>query len=143
VIMNLASSPSSRPSDRQRGVSLSVFACGAIVVLLIVAGLVVDGAAQVSAHVRAEGAAAAVARYAMDAAAPYLIDGQDGAAPALTAARSAARSYSGLQFDIFVDAGGALHVTTRTTVATTFLQLIGIRELTATGDAVAQLYPPQ
>ena len=41
-----------------RGVSLSVFACGIITAFLILAGLIVDGAAQLSAQQRAENAAA-------------------------------------------------------------------------------------
>ena len=121
---------------------MSVFACGAILALLIMAGLLVDGAAQMLAKQRAEDAAAQVARYAMDAAAPYLVDGQDGAAPALAAARSAAGRYSGISFEFAMDADGGLRVTTHTSVQTVFLGLIGIHQLSASGSATAIVYQP-
>ncbi|MCL2783003.1 MAG: hypothetical protein FWD80_03395 [Propionibacteriaceae bacterium] len=126
----------------QRGVSMSVFACGAIMTLLIVAGLLVDGAAQVSAHERVGAAAAQVARFAMDASAPYLVDGQDGRTTALTAARTAAANYTDITFGIEMDETGALRISTKTTVRTIFLQLIGINSLTASGRATAVIYQP-
>jgi len=129
--------------SRQRGVSLTVFACGAIMALLIVAGLAVDGGAQMSAHVRAQAAAAEVARYAVDAAAPYAVDGQDGSGVALAAAGSAATRFVDLEFGFAIDADGTLKVSTSTGVDTTFLQLIGIRKLTAKGQSTVQLHPPR
>jgi len=110
--------------------------------LLIVAGLMVDGAAQVSARERADSSAAQVARFAMDAAAPYLVDGLDGRTVALTAARTAAGGYADLTFDISIDQAGSLHVGTKTTVRTVFLQLIGIKNLAASGQATAVVYRP-
>jgi len=121
----------------QRGVSLSVFACGAIVALLIMAGLLTDGGAQLAAHQRADDAAASIARYAMDAAAPYMVDGQDPTAAALTAAQAASASYGDMTFEFMMDPSGGLHVTAHTQVSTMFLQLIGIPQLTAIGQAVA------
>jgi len=109
--------------------------------LLIVAGLVVDGTAQMAAHERAQGAAAQIARFATDAAAPYLVDGSDGRAEALAAARSATGNYPDMTFEIALNPDGSLRVRSSTTVNTVFLQLIGIRSLGATGQATAVIYP--
>ena len=123
--------------------SVSVFACGAILALLIMAGLLVDGAAQMLAKQRAEDAAAQVARFAMDAAAPYLVDGQDGSGPALAAARSASGHYDNITFQFTIESDGALRVTTHTSVPAMFLCLIGIGQLGASGDATAIVYQPK
>jgi len=120
---------------------MSVFACGAIMALLILAGLLVDGTAQMSARQRAVDATSEVARYATDAAAPYLVDGQDGTAPAMAAARTASASYPDLVFTITMGGGGVLHIEATTTVKTTFLQLIGVSRLRATGRAEAVIHP--
>ena len=119
-----------------------MFACGAILALLIMTGLLVDGAAQLLARQRAEAGAAQVARFAMDAAAPYMVDGQDPTSAALAAAAKAATRYSGLSFEFRLDADGALHVDTVTAVETQFLCLIGIKTLPASGHAVAIVFQP-
>jgi len=121
----------------QRGVSMSVFACGAILALLIVAGLVVDGTAQMMARERAHGVAAQVARFAVDASAPYQVDGGDGRNIALTAAQTAAAKYPDLAFNITIDGAGTLHVVATTSVNTVFLGLIGVSSLPAKGEASA------
>jgi len=126
----------------QRGLSLSVFACGAILALLIMAGLVIDGSAQLLARQRAEDAAAQVARLAMDAAVPYMVDGRDGSGAALAAAGQAARRYDNMTFSFNVDSLGSLHVGTSTTVPTLFLCLVGVAHLQATGQAVATVFAP-
>ena len=119
---------------------MSVFACGAIMALLILAGLLVDGAAQMSAHQRAVDATAQVARFATDAAAPYLVDGQDGTGPALAAAQTAAAKFPDFAFVISMTDTGVLHVEATATVDTTFLQLIGVSSLHATGTSEAILH---
>ena len=106
------------------------------------AGLVVDGAAQLQARQHAQDAASQVARYAMDAAAPYLVDGRSGSSAALKAAGQAAKGYGGIAFVFSVDAAGALHVNASTTVPTIFLRLIGIQQLKATGQAIATVVQP-
>jgi len=121
---------------------MSVLACGFIVALLAVAGLLVDGGAQLQAHQRASDTAAQVARYAMDAAMPYLVDGRDGRTPALVAAKTASAKHSDMTFSIDYDESGALHISASTSVRTMFLQLIGIDELKATGEAVAVVHKP-
>ncbi|MCL2489789.1 MAG: pilus assembly protein TadG-related protein [Propionibacteriaceae bacterium] len=126
----------------ERGVSMSVFACGAIMALLILAGLVVDGTAQLMARERAQGAAAQIARWATDASVPYQVDGSDGRNVALTAARTAAANYPDLNFDITMDQAGVLHITGTKQVNTVFLQLIGVSSLPATGMASAVVIRP-
>jgi len=126
----------------ERGVSMSVFACGAIMALLIVSGLVVDGTAQLMARERAHGAAAQIARHATDAAVPYQVDGSDGRNVALTAAQTAAASYPDLRFDISLDQAGVLHITATTQVNTLFLRLIGVSSLPVTGTASAIIVRP-
>lgn len=121
---------------------MSVLACGAIVALLVMAGLAVDGAAQMAAQQRAAGAANQVARFAMDAAAPYLVDGEDGRAAAIAAAQSAADGFSGLRFEFALDESGRLQVRASTTIDTVFLPLIGINQLNATGQASAIVFRP-
>jgi len=121
---------------------MSVMTCGLIMALLIVAGLLVDGGAQLQAHQRASDAAAQVARYAMDAAVPYLVDGRDGRLPALTAAKAAADRHTDMTFTINYDARGALYISANTSVRTMFLQLIGIDTLKATGEAMSVIYQP-
>ena len=116
---------------------MTVFACGAIIALLILAGLVVDGTAQMVARERAHGAAAQVARFALDASVPYQVDGEDGRTVALEAARTAAAKYPDLTFDISMDSAGTLHVVATTRVNTVFLGLIGISSLPAQGQASA------
>jgi len=116
---------------------MSVFACGAILALLIVAGLVVDGTAQMMARERAHGAAAQVARFAVDASAPVQVDGGDGRDVALAAAHTAAANYPGLTFDITMDDAGTLHIVVTTRVNTVFLGLIGVSSLPARGEASA------
>ena len=124
----------------QRGASMSVFACGAVMALLILAGLLVDGAAQMSARQRAVDATAQVARFATDAAAPYLVDGQDGTGPALAAAQAAAARYSDLTFTITMKGADVISIEATTTVETTFLQLIGVPTLRASGTSEAILH---
>ena len=126
----------------QRGVSMSVFACGAILVLLIMAGLLVDGAAQLMARQRVEDSAAQVARFAMDAAAPYMVDGQNAGPAALAAASKAAKRHTDLSFEFMFDATGALHVSATKTVPTQFLCLIGIKSLQVRGQAIAIVFQP-
>jgi len=118
---------------------MSVLACGGIIALLLVAGLAVDGTAQIAAQQRANDVAAQVGRWAMDAAAPYLVDGQDGRTVALTAARQAASRYPDLEFQVWLDLGGSLHIETRTVIKTTFLQLMGLQQLSACGKAVVEI----
>ena len=116
---------------------MSVFACGAVLALLMVAGLAVDGTAQMMARERAHAAAAQVARFAVDASAPYQIDGGDGRNVALTAAHTAAAEYTDLTFDITMDGAGTLHIVAKTSINTVFLGLVGVSSLKAQGQASA------
>ena len=67
-----------RPAEVERGLSVSVLVCLLVPVLLLCAGLAVDGAGQAAANRRAEAVAAQAARAGMDAAAPLSLAGRDG-----------------------------------------------------------------
>ena len=123
----------------ERGQSLSVFVTVVVVALLLVAGLVVDGGAQVDASRRAEGAAALAARAAADSTATARLAGQEvDRLTAVAAARQVLDAHPGIEGDVVVQ-GEQVQVTTRATTRTVLLNLIGIRELRATGSATAEL----
>ena len=123
----------------ERGQSLSVFVTVVVVALLLVAGLVVDGGAQVDASRRAEGAAALAARAAADSTATARLAGQEvDGLTAVAAARQVLDAHPGIEGDVVVQ-GEQVQVTTRATTRTVLLNLIGIRELRATGSATAEL----
>ncbi len=122
-----------------RGVSLSAFVAVAVLALILVAGLVVDGGQQAAAHRRAESVAARAARAATDASAPYRLLGADGSVQALAAARNVLAGAEGIDGRADVLAGGRLEVTTSVRFSTVFLSVIGIDSLEASGEAVAEL----
>jgi len=123
----------------ERGQSLSVFVTVVVVALLLVAGLVVDGGAQVDASRRAEGAAALAARAAADSTATARLAGKGvDRLAAVAAAREVLEAHPGIEGDVVVQ-GDQVQVSTRTTTPTVLLNLIGIRELRATGSATAEL----
>lgn len=125
----------------QRGVSVSVLVCLLIPVLLLCAGLAVDGAAQAAAHRRAEAVAAQAARAGVDAAAPWLLAGLDGGATAAAAANQVLAAHPGIEGEVTVMAADRLQVETLTTVPTVFLGLAGIDELSGRGSAAVELRP--
>lgn len=130
--------PASRPFvGGERGASLSALVSVVVVAVFLVAGLVVDGGAQVAAHRRAEVVAAHAVHSGTDASAAERLVGRDGSAPALAAAR-AVLAAEGLDGEVTVDAG-VLTATTRARSATTFLGLLGVDHLEATGSASARL----
>jgi transcription elongation GreA/GreB family factor len=123
----------------ERGQSLSVFVTVVVVALLLVAGLVVDGGAQADASRRAEGAAALAARAAADTTATARLAGREAdRLTAVAAARQVLDAHPGIAGDVVVQ-GDRVQVTTRATTPTVLLNLIGIRELAATGSATAAL----
>jgi hypothetical protein len=123
----------------QRGQALSVFVAVAVLALLLVCGLVVDGGAQAASTRRAETAAALAARAAADATAARRLAG---AAPdlgqAIAAARRVLDTYPDLTGQVRLVPGG-VEVSTAAQVETVFLSLIGIDALAATGSATAEL----
>jgi len=139
--MTAVSVPARVAARASRGMSLSVLFALLVPSLLLVCGLAIDGASKAAADRRAEAVAAQAARAGPDAAAPLVISGQDGAATAPTAARSVVAAHAGMSGSATVDADGRLTVTTETSVATTFLSLIGVDTLPARGSAVVELRP--
>lgn len=126
------------PARDERGQALSVLVVGVVVTLLLVAGLVVDGGAKASAVRRAQAAAAQAARAAVDAGA---VSRSAGASLDVQAVRSAARAVlveRGVVGDVEI-AGGVVTVRSSDTERTLFLTLLGITELTGTGEASAGL----
>ncbi|MEL4504343.1 hypothetical protein AAEX63_07025 [Luteococcus sp. H138] len=120
-----------------RGVSISVLTTAVMMAVFLVAGLVVDGTAQVRAHRQAEVVAARAARSGSDAGAAYRLVGQAGTAEAVTAAR-AVLAAEGIEGDVSAHEGRIV-VDTRVRTATTFLSLLGIGSLSAEGSASGEL----
>lgn len=123
----------------QRGASISVLIAMLIPVLLLCAGLAIDGAAKASADRRAEAAAAQAARAGQDAAAPVLLAGADAAGAATAAANRVLAAHPGISGQATVLDDGLLQVTTSTSVDTVFLGLVGIDELAGRGSATVEL----
>lgn len=121
-----------------RGSSLTAMTAPVIMALFLVAGLVVDGTAQVRAHRRAEVVAAHAVRSGCDAGAARRLVGRDGSGAALRAARQVLDD-EGLNGSASMH-DGMLDVTTSTTVPTTFLALLGVEQLTASGAARGELH---
>lgn len=121
----------------ERGASLSALVATVMAALFLTAGLVVDGSAQVQAHRRAEVAAARAVRQGSDSTAARRLVGQDGTAEGLAAAR-AVLADEGVDGEVLVEQG-MITARTRTSAPTTFLALLGIDALEATGSASAEL----
>ena len=123
----------------QRGMSLSVFVAVAVLALLLVAGLVVDGGAQALAARRAELVASAAARAAADQTAAARLAGQR---PVVAEAIAAAQEVLADSGDVTGEVrlvGGRVQVATTSGVDTVFLSLIGINRLSGSGSAEADL----
>ena len=123
--------------------AVTLFVAIAMVGLLALAGLVVDGGAKVRAVQRADRVAAEAARaagQAIDLAG--VLEGSDvrvDRRAALVAAESYLRA-SGVEGSArVVDGGSGIAVTTTTSVPTVFLGLIGVPQFTVRGSAEAAL----
>lgn len=124
----------------ERGHSLSSFVAVTVVALLLVAGLVVDGGAQVHAARRAELAASAAARAAAAQTATNRLAGVAlDAGAATAAAQRALAGHPGVTGEVTFTGQGVVRVRTRTSVETVFLSLIGVHSLSASGSAEARL----
>lgn len=129
-----------RIAHSERGASITVLFAGVFVALLLTAGLVVDGGAQVHARRTAEAVAAQAARAGSDASAAERLVGRDGTGQALAAAQAVIAAHPEVSGTAAMDAG-VLRVSTSTSVGTTFLSLVHINELTGSGSAEAVLTP--
>ena len=127
-----------RAGRDERGQALSSFVSVVLVALFCVTGLVVDGGARSAAEAEAESVAAHAARAAVDASARHRAAGRAVDAGAVRAAGQQVLADRRVRGEVVVSAG-RVRVTTRTTTRTVFLSLIGVTELTATGDATASL----
>lgn len=123
--------------------SVTAFAAVAVVGLLVLAGLVVDGGAKVRALQRADRLAAEAGRaggQAIDV--PAALAGDPPTLDARAAVR-AAQGYlraNGVTGEVTVtDAGRGLAVDVTTATDTVFLGLIGLRTLTVHGSATVSL----
>jgi Putative Flp pilus-assembly TadE/G-like len=131
-----------RGHDADRG-SVTVFFAVAVIGILVLLGLVVDGGAKVRAVQRADTLAAEAARAGGQAITlPPTIAGQRPRADPRAAA-SAARAYlaaNGVTGTVTVTPDGRrLEVTVTTSTPTVFLGLIGVTTVTAHGHASADL----
>ena len=122
--------------------AVTIFVAVAMIGLLAMAGLVVDGAAKVRAVQRADRVAVEAARAAgqtvdlagLLAGEPLTVDRR--------AAATAARRYldaAGVEGSVEAAGGASLRVTTRTSERTVFLGLIGIHQLEVSGQAEVRL----
>lgn len=108
-----------------------------VMAIFLVAGLVVDGGAQVRAHRQAEVSAAIAVRAGSDASAARRLLGEDGTGEALAAARGVLAA-EGVEGQASMSEG-VLSVTTAISAETTFLSLLGIGSLPTEGSASAEL----
>ncbi len=131
-----------RLGDRgERGQALSSFVVVAVIALLLITGLVVDGGRKSAADRRAELTAAAAARSAADATAAQRQAGhRPDAGVAIMAARQVIAAEPGIRGSATLAPDGSVQVTTSTDVETVFLSLIGINSLQGHGSATAQLF---
>lgn len=130
-----------RTGRGERGLALSAFVVVAVLAMLLIAGLVVDGGRKTAADRRAELTAAAAARAAVDATAPQRQAGRrPEPAVAVAAARQVIAGEPGLRGEVRLAGDGSVEVTTVSTIDTVLLSLIGISRLEAHGSASAQLF---
>jgi Flp pilus assembly protein TadG len=123
----------------ERGVSLSAFVATIVVALLAMGGLVIDGGAQSTASRECQQVASEAARAASDSASPKRASGGEGDLATMEAAAQAViDTHSGVA-GTTKTSDRKIVVTTTKTVPTTFLSLIGIATLSASGEATIDL----
>lgn len=130
--------PHAHPGRGERGASLSAHVAVVVVALLAIAGLVIDGGAKIAAIRAAEGAALQAARAGADAGAGARAGGLAVDVAAARTAAAAVLADRGVDGSVTV-ADGRVTVTTRAGAPTVFLSLIGVDEVTASGEASADL----
>lgn len=122
--------------------SISVWVATATIVMVILVGLAVDLGGQVHAQQRAHNIAAQAARAGgQQVQAAPAVEGRYVALDT-TAARHAAQQYlaaAGVDGTVTVTGGTTLTVRITDTYIPTFLSMVGIGDLTVTGDASARL----
>lgn len=117
---------------------MSVLVTLMLPVLLLIAGVVIDGANLSQARARASMVAAQAARSGADAGGRAELAGTDGSRDAATAADRTALAH-GVEHRVVVDDQG-VRVEAWVPVRTTFLSLIGIDHLVGRASASAELH---
>ncbi|MBK8462769.1 MAG: hypothetical protein IPL36_07015 [Nigerium sp.] len=125
----------------ERGTALSALVAVVFVAVFAVAGLVVDGGAQAAARTRAAAGALDAARAAVDAGAAARASGRQPDLAAMLTHGRRVLAERGLDGEVIAEAG-AVRVRASTSTRTVFLSLIGIAELSASGQASASLEAP-
>lgn len=123
----------------ERGMSVSTLFTAAMPAFILVAGLAVDGAARLATQRQAQVAAASAARVATDTAATFHLQDSAGDAQIIDAAVAAAHEYEITDAQVSIDPDGRVRVRTTAGCGTIFLGIIGIHELTVTGEAESEL----
>lgn len=129
------------PRHNERG-SISIWAVTATIVMVTLVGLAVDLGGQVHAQQRAHDVAAQAARAGgQQVQAAPAVEGRYVALDTV-AARQAAEQFlasAGVEGTVTITGGTTLTVRVADTYEPTFLSIIGISDLTVTGDASARL----
>lgn len=125
------------PHD-ERGLSVTLFGVMMISVLVMTAGLVIDGGQKVTATSRAGSAAAGASRAAGNAAATQQLAGRDAAGVAVLAARAYLAGQPGVRGSVSV-ADGIVSISTTATEPTIFMAAVGLTSVTGHGDAKANV----
>ncbi|GGB91489.1 pilus assembly protein TadG-related protein [Cellulomonas carbonis] len=135
--------PPRYPAPQEDRGSVSVFVCIAVVGLLVLVGLVVDGGVKLRTGQRADTVAAEAARTGGQAVAVPTVVGHQHVTVDRAAAVQAATTYLTTTGHTGTAAigpdGSTIQVTVTTTSPTTFLALIGVTSLTVTGHGEAAL----
>ncbi|GGA55320.1 hypothetical protein GCM10011490_01490 [Pseudoclavibacter endophyticus] len=129
-----------RGRDRSERGSAQAFLVLTVVTLIVVIGLVVDGAGKVQAATAAQQVAASAARAATNAISGDTVDGASLAVDPHLAEHAALEYLAAAGMTgVAVATGSTITVTTETTYETRFVSIIGIGVLTVTGEAEASL----
>ena len=125
-------------ADRERG-NVILFAVVLAGTLMMITGLVVDGGGQIQAYQRADVIAREAARQGGQSMTSDSVRGE-GSRVDPVAGRAAAQRYlaAAAVTGTVTISGAGLHVTVTTTYEPKFLSAIGIRRLSATGEADSQ-----
>lgn len=124
----------------ERGQSLSLLVAIASLGLIVMVGLVVDGGQQVAAARQCQTAAAAAARAGAEAGAADRVAGRSAPPGKALSAAQRALAVTGTDGSASITPGGQqIRVQTRASRPTYFLSLIGIGQVSATGQAEADL----
>lgn len=124
----------------ERGLSMSTLTACLLPAFVLIAGLAIDGAAQVAGNRKAEAVAASAARAGMDAAAASRVQGETGEYYAINAAKNYVGAHSDLKAEIGIANDGELKVKTAGQTKTLFLSIVGVNALDCKGEASVDLF---